>query len=1015
MSTRLQDSSTRVFSLNIRRAVSLLVGAYALWGALHGQAAQSPAPALLAEPPAGVALPVVDAFATVGSVDTRVVSVNLAALDADAVDIAVDSTLAFRAVIDSRMPNPDGSESWVGHIADHPLSAATFVRTGTLLQGSIRTLDAAYTIEPITGSALHLVRQLDLSALGAELPPLVPGVLPDLAQDPPPLPLDDGTTFDVLVVYTAAARAAAGGTDSAIQARITLGITETNSAYANSGIIPRLRLVGAEPIDYAESGSLTTDLDAITNTADGLMDGVHARRDALDADLVKLVVGSASGGACGVAWLMQSLSSGFASYAFSVTAYPCISPNYTFGHELGHNMGSAHAPEDGTSPAPLYDYSFGYKQPGNMFRTVMAYNCPVNCPRILYFSNPAVSYSGQPTGTAAQHDNAASINAARNTIANWRQAAAPNTPPTITALSDRTIDEDAVTPALAFTVGDAQTPAASLSVTATSSNTAIVPNTSAALALSGSGANRALTVTPLANQFGTTTITVTVSDGSLSASRSFQLNVTAVNDPPTMSGVPPLVSTTVGVATSFAVTIADIDTPPGSLMVSAVTTNATILPPGGILVTQQSSTATTRTFLVALTPAPGQSGSGGLVVTGSDQSAGLSVPVAFNVSAVATAPDPPTAATATASGSSVTVGWTAALTGSAPSSFVVEAGTAPGTTTLPTVSVPAPAAQATLDLPAGIYYVRVRSVNAVGASAPSPEVTVTAVEPGPIPGPPGMFSARTAGTTVIFTWTAPTLGEPPTHYVLEAGSAPGLSNLASIGTGSVSSSFSVPAVPPGTYWVRVRAVNAAGVGAPSQDVSVVMGPAGGCVGLPGPPVLLTPIVSGNSVTLAWNAPAQGGAPATYVVFAGRQPGGSDLASFSTGSASTSFVGSAPDGVYFVRLAASNACGVGIASNEMSFALGWDPPQAPQGLTWSLAGGGEVALSWQPPAGGGAPTAYLLEAGSGPGLADLANIPTGGPGTTLSASAPAGTYYVRVRALIGASRGPASNEVVVIVP
>ena len=179
----------------------------------------------------------------------------------------------------------------------------------------------------------------------------------------------------MLVVYTPAARTAAGS-DANLLARINLGVTETNTAYANSGVIPRLRLVGAEAVPYTESGNLVTDLDALTYTADGLIDAVHARRNALGADLVQLMVGDADTAAtCGVAWLMPVLSPGFASNAFSVTAYPCISPNYTFGHELGHNMGSHHAPEDGASGA-LYPYSFGYKHPGNVFRTVMAYNCP---------------------------------------------------------------------------------------------------------------------------------------------------------------------------------------------------------------------------------------------------------------------------------------------------------------------------------------------------------------------------------------------------------------------------------------------------------------------------------------------------------------------------------------------------------------------------------------------------------------------------------------------------------------
>ncbi len=1015
MSKRLQNSTVTVFLRNIRRSGLFLVVTMAMISALPGRAAQPLAPGLLAELPAGVMAPPADALAAADTLSARAVAVDLSALAADALDLDVEPGVTLRAEIDRRSVNPDGSESWSGHIVDSPWSAATFVRAGAVLQGSVRTLDAAYSIEPIANTPFHVVRQVDPSALGLELPPLVANLPPQLADDTPPAPADDGATFDVLVVYTAAARTAAGGSDAAVLARINLGITETNTAYANSGVIPRLRLVGAEAIDYIESGNLSTDLSALTGSGDGQLDAVHARRNALGADLVKLVVGNTAGNACGVAWLMQSLSSGMAAYAFSVTAYPCISPNYTFGHELGHNMGSNHAPEDGVESSPLYPYSFGYKNPGNLFRTVMAYNCPVNCTRILHFSNPSVSYNSQSTGTAAQHNNALSINNARSTIANWRQAVAANTPPTITALGNQNINEDGATPALAFTVGDAQTPAASLSVSATSSNPALVPNTGAALAPGGSGASRTLTVTPLANQSGTTTITVSVSDGSLSASRSFELTVAPVNDAPTLSGVPVLVSTTTGVATSFTVTVNDIDSPAGSLALSGATTNAVLLQPGGILATSQSSTATSRTFLVTLTPAPGQTGSGGLIVTGSDSSATTSAPVSFNVTSVAAAPDPPTATTANASGTSVTIAWAAALTGGAPSSFVVEIGTAPGTTTLPTQSAPSTATQLVLSLPAGTYYTRVRATNAVGSSLPSPEASVTVTDPGPLPGPPGTFSARTVGRTIVFTWTPPVVGEPPTRYVLEAGSAPGLSNLAVLDTGGIASSFSVPNVPSGTYWVRVRAANAAGMGAPSQDVSIVMGPASGCVGLPGVPVLLTPVVSGNNVTLSWNAPSPGGSPTTYVLQAGSGPGLSNLAAFATGSASTSFAASAPGGVYFVRVAASNACGVGPASNEVSFTLGSALPGAPQDLSWSVSSSGVVSLHWEPPASGGVPTAYLVEAGSASGLANLASLSTGSPVTSTDATAPPGAYFVRVRAVNGAGASAASNEVMVVVP
>ena len=109
-----------------------------------------------------------------------------------------------------------------------------------------------------------------------------------------------------------------------------------------------------------------------------------------------------------------------------------------------------------------------------------------------------------------------------------------NSAPTISDVSDLSTDEDTATGAIAFTVGDAQTAAGLLSVTAVSSNTSLVPN--ANIAFGGSGANRHVIITPAANQFGTSTITLTVTDaGGLSASDTFILTVNSVNDAPTIS------------------------------------------------------------------------------------------------------------------------------------------------------------------------------------------------------------------------------------------------------------------------------------------------------------------------------------------------------------------------------------------------------------------------------------------------------------------------------------------------
>jgi hypothetical protein len=1099
-----------------RHLFGLVVLAFCAIASATGSAVQPAAPSLVLETSDSLrSRPALASLAAPDTIQSRAVVANLTALASDAIDIAVSPDRTVRAVLRERTATPDGSEAWSGQIADAPLSAATFVRRGEVLQGSIRTLDGAYSIEPLGTTGLHVVREVDLTALGPELPSLVP---PAAGMDRPSAVAsgDDGTTFDVLVVYTPAARTAAGGTDAAIQSRINLGIIETNTAYANSGVVPRLRLVGAEPVNYTEGADLEVDLYAITGTSDGRMDAVHARRDALGADLVKLVVGDPAGGACGIAWLMNALSTGFATHAFSVTASPCISPNYTFGHELGHNMGSNHAPDDTVNDTPLFPYSFGYKHPSNLFRTVMAYNCAgSDCPRILYFSNPSVSYSGYPTGTAAQNNNARSINEGRTTVANFRQTVALNTVPDISAIANRTTSEDTPTATIAFTVSDAQTAAGSLVITALSSNSSLVANTSSGLALGGagsartlvvtpepdangsttitvmvsdgtlsagstfvltvtgvndppvlsaigaqtvnedqslsvpfsvtdvdtplgnlvvqavssntavigpsgiglggSGASRVLTLTPAANESGLATITVTASDGVATAQRTFTLTVVSVNDPPSFVAVPPLVSTTIGQPAAVSVTITDPDSNGSALTLAVSSSNGALLPSSGILVVPVSSTATSRTFQVTLNPAAGQSGTAALSFTAGDTLATTSAAVTFNVTTTVAAPDSPTAFAGTADGTNVTFSWTPALTGTAPTSFLLEIGTAPGVTTLPTRSVPWPTTRLTLSLPAGTYHARVRAVNGVGTSAPSPEASVIVEVPSPIPGPPGNFAATVSGRTVSFTWTAATTGEAATSYTIEAGNAPGSSNLAHLSTGTPATSLSVPSVPPGTYWVRVRGSNDAGTGAPSQDIAIVMGATSGCSSLPGSPVLLTPVTDGRNVTLSWNTPTFGGRVLQYVLLAGSAAGLSDLAVVDTGNAATSFAASAPAGVYYLRVAASNGCGTGPASNEVTFSMGSGAPEAPTDLEGAVSGDGRVSLSWLPPASGQAPSGYLLEAGSAPGLSDLATLATGSVATTFSATAQPGRYYVRVRALGGTSPGPASNEVVIEVP
>lgn len=143
---------------------------------------------------------------------------------------------------------------------------------------------------------------------------------------------------------------------------------------------------------------------------------------------------------------------------------------------------------------------------------------------------PAANQAGSATITVTVSDGSASANAQFTVTVN-----AANDPPTISDVADVAINEDTPTTALAITVGDAETAAAALVMSASSSDTNLVPST--AFAFGGSNADRTLVITPATNQFGSATITVSVSDGTNQANDTFVLTVNATNDPPTLNAI----------------------------------------------------------------------------------------------------------------------------------------------------------------------------------------------------------------------------------------------------------------------------------------------------------------------------------------------------------------------------------------------------------------------------------------------------------------------------------------------
>ncbi len=274
------------------------------------------------------------------------------------------------------------------------------------------------------------------------------------------------------------------------------------------------------------------------------------------------------------------------------------------------------------------------------------------------------------------------------------------------------------------------------------------------------------------------------------------------------------------------------------------------------------------------------------------------------------------------------------------------------------------------------------------------------------PAAPQGLSVGVVGSNVTLNWTPPGGGGPVGQYVLEAGTGPGLSNVVVLPVGTATS-FST-AAPAGVYYVRVRAQNLAGLSAPSNEVVVRIGV--GCAGPPAAPTAFSASVSGLNVTFNWVGTPSPEPTAEYVLEAGSGPGLANLAAFPTVQTSLSAAG--PPGTYYTRVRARNVCGASPPSNEVVVQLGCQgPPGAPSGLSASV-NGSAVILTWIA-SGGQAPDTYLLEVGLSPGVTNLV-YNTGSAATSLSASAPPGTYYVRVRGHNSCGPSGVSNEIAVVV-
>ncbi|MEZ5288699.1 MAG: fibronectin type III domain-containing protein [Vicinamibacterales bacterium] len=170
-----------------------------------------------------------------------------------------------------------------------------------------------------------------------------------------------------------------------------------------------------------------------------------------------------------------------------------------------------------------------------------------------------------------------------------------------------------------------------------------------------------------------------------------------------------------------------------------------------------------------------------------------------------------------AAGNHVTLTWDAPPNAPSGATYLLKVGSTPGAADVLSSNLGA-ATTVSGTVPNGAYFARLVMVYPNGAwSGTSEELRFDVPSP---PGAPTGLTFSLEGRRLTLAWTPPAGGAA--SYVAEAGTQPGASNFYNGGVGSAPGVTAE--VPPGTYFIRVRAVSAAGSVGPVSDEIVVTVP-----------------------------------------------------------------------------------------------------------------------------------------------------------------------------------------------
>ena len=130
---------------------------------------------------------------------------------------------------------------------------------------------------------------------------------------------------------------------------------------------------------------------------------------------------------------------------------------------------------------------------------------------------PAAGQQGTATVTLTANDGAATATRA------FLLTVSPNSAPAISPVGDITSTEGVAIPSFTVTLSDVHSAPETLTLTAISSNPLLLPGSR--IVITGTGATRTITLTPVASESGTATVTLTANDGSLDGTRTFTITL----------------------------------------------------------------------------------------------------------------------------------------------------------------------------------------------------------------------------------------------------------------------------------------------------------------------------------------------------------------------------------------------------------------------------------------------------------------------------------------------------------